>query len=453
VLTRLEVDGFKTFEEFDLEVPPFLVIAGPNASGKSNLFDAIQLLARLADGDLRSAVTGLRGEPHELFRRRENSFGTAISLAAEVLLEPKVRDPWGQEQELIQTRFRYELRIERRTDDRGLERLFVTHEAAHPIRQSKDTWPPAGKAHAAFASAFLRYRRHSPLLETVDKSEGPAFQLHQDGVQGRVRPAVAAEATVLSSITTAEFKHLYALREELRSWRFLQLDPAALRLPASKQAPDRLEPNGANLAAVLARIEAESANDDDPRGALADISADLAQLIPGVTRVAVHEDEHNKRWELEIATRAQAPYSARVASDGTLRLVALLTALNDPVHGGLICFEEPENGVHPARLRPLVDHLRTLVTDPLDDYAAADSPLSQLLLSTHSPVVVAALEDGEGVFFDPTTLVDPHSDAGGRRTRPRIMRKSVQQTLDPDDIGNVVTAGEVGQYLATARMG
>ena len=66
MLTRIEIDGFKSFEQFHMDLGPFLVVLGPNASGKSNLFDAIRLLSHLAGMDLRSAVKGLRGEPHEL---------------------------------------------------------------------------------------------------------------------------------------------------------------------------------------------------------------------------------------------------------------------------------------------------------------------------------------------------------------------------------------------------
>ncbi len=80
------------------------------------------------------------------------------------------------------------------------------------------------------------------------------------------------------------------------------------------------------------------------RGLLTELSADLAHLIPGVTGVAVDQDLANGRWELSISTRSQAPDSGRVA-DGRLRLLALLTALNDPLYGGLICLEEPENGL------------------------------------------------------------------------------------------------------------
>lgn len=62
MITRIELDGFKTFQDFTLELGPFQVIVGVNGTGKSNLFDALRLLARLADADLRTAFQDLRGE-------------------------------------------------------------------------------------------------------------------------------------------------------------------------------------------------------------------------------------------------------------------------------------------------------------------------------------------------------------------------------------------------------
>lgn len=452
MLTRIEIDGFKSFASFTLDLGPLTVVAGANASGKSNLFDAIQLLSRLAEGDLRTAARSLqRGEFQELFRREASGqFGRTIRLAAELLLNPFVRDPWGQENKLTHTRWRYELVLENRADRSGLEKLFVAHEAVLPILRKNDPWPPRGTS-PEFRQRFLKYSRQTPLLETLDEAGRQMFKLHQDGRQGRSRPAVAAEATVLSSITTAEFKHLFAVREELRSWQFLQLDPGALRAPASKQAPERLEPSGANLAAVLARIRAETSDAHSKQGALTEISADLSRLIPGVTGVDVAEAPGGESWELLIATRSEAPYTARVASDGTLRLLALVAALSDPSHGGVICFEEPENGVHPARLKPLLRHLRSLVSDPRRPPQPDDDRLVQLVLSTHSPVVVSAVGDGECVFFDATTLVRPNSGGGGRSTRQRPVVLAHQTSLDPADVGTVVTPREVEDYLATAQ--
>ena len=447
MLTRIEIDGFKTFERFALDLAPFVAIAGVNAAGKSNLFDAIRFLSRLADNDLRSAVTGLRGDPAEVFRRRgDGSREHRISLAVEVLLEPSIRDPWGTEHELKQTRIRYELELEEREAEHGLPRLYVTHESAVPIRASSDSWARQAEVSQAFRQRYLHYRRQASFLETIADLVRPEFKIAQDGSQGRKRPANAAEATVLSSITSAEFVHLYALRKELRSWRMLQLDPAALREPSPYHAADELEPSGANLPRVLARLRQETADDANPDGVLGDVSADLAAIIPGLEAMELRQDEATKQWQVWFSSRGEAPFSSRVASDGTLRMLGLMAVLSDPTHGGLTCLEEPENGVHPARLRTLISFLRDLVINPRrQDYGCGD-PLIQLLVTTHSPVVVAALDPGEGLYFDTATSVVPGEEPS-LRTRARAIDRSLPLTEGGDA---PVSQHEVEQYLATA---
>ena len=48
MITRIELDGFKTFQDFSLDLAPLQVIVGANGAGKSNLFDALRLLGRFA---------------------------------------------------------------------------------------------------------------------------------------------------------------------------------------------------------------------------------------------------------------------------------------------------------------------------------------------------------------------------------------------------------------------
>lgn len=434
MLTRIEISGFKTFSDFALDVPPFLVVAGTNASGKSNFFDAIRFLSTVAEHDLGTTVKAMRGEFDELFRRTGERHATTLRFAAEVLLEPRVRDPWGEISRLSQHRLRYELDIERRKGDSSSgERLFVARESVTPIRASGD------RIRRALGSDFrqhLSYRRREPLLSTTSGAR-PEFKLHQDGKAGRERPAVSAEATVLSSISTADtFPHLFALREEFRKWRFLQLDPGSLRRSTPYQAQDMLDDRGENLGGVLARLKLAG---DEFR----QVVSDLASLIPGLVDVDVIEDDAEKRWEIQIRFVDQPPLSARVASDGTLRLLGLVTALNDPSFGGVICLEEPENGVHPARVRPLVELMRNAATDFREHEAR---PYVQVLANTHSPAVVATTDDIECVFFDTVTELD----AGPTRaTKTRSRRVVWGDLLSQEDAG-VVTRLEVDDYLQSA---
>jgi predicted ATPase len=165
MLTRIEIDGFKSFDEFALDVPPFLAIVGPNTAGKSNLFDALQLLSHLADKDLRSAFSALRGRPFELFRRRGD--GTTVdtmTLAAEVLLAPDVTDPWGSVVPTTKTRLRYEVTIVSRESAPGVSRPFVAREAAYQIKGSEDRWIRLTHPSDQFVRQFVRRGGRGQLL-------------------------------------------------------------------------------------------------------------------------------------------------------------------------------------------------------------------------------------------------------------------------------------------------
>ena len=103
-------------------------------------------------------------------------------------------------------------------------------------------------------------------------------------------------------------------------------------------------------------------------------------------------------------------------SDGTLRLLALVTILNDPQHGGVLCWEEPENGVHEERIPALMELIRSAA-------GCTESPGAQtcfqILVNTHSPVVMSALRDCEVVASDVVSTLTPETQSRTSRTRMR----------------------------------
>lgn len=397
MITRLELDGFKTFQDFKLELAPFQVIVGPNGAGKSNLFDALRLISRLADADLRSAFQGLRGEAGELFTiLPEGQTTDRMRLAVEMLVERQVQDSWGAQAGLKYTRMCYELEIARRIDEQGLERLYVIREALNPILRGSDAWfkRHVGKTQEAWRWLQpLKAGRSKPFISTEMEAGTATINLHQDGHGGRkASVAEKVERTVLSGVTNTEFPHAFAAREEIRTWGFLQLNPEVLRQPGSMLAHPYVSPDGSNLPTALARMQAE-----DPL-ILNDISRDLANLVPGILRVEVEKDLSRNRYVIWAKTQDGRSFSSRVLSDGTLRLLALVALKNDPQHRGVLCFEEPENGVHPFRLKNMVHLLRDLTTD-FSDPAQSDEPLRQLLVNTHSPVLVSQPGVLPGLLF------------------------------------------------------
>ena len=382
---------------------------------------SFQLLGACARGPVAEAVLAQRGDPGELLHRDVSGRrSNGIRLAVEVLLPPAVTDPYGQEVVLSRTRLRYELELRvRETPDGGL-RWSVVHEAARALLKSEDEWPVAVSASSAFRDAYLRYapsRASAILMETTTDDKGhPILKVRQQGVSGRPRvvPAVEPEASVLSSITTAEFPVSYALRRELQSWDVLQLDPTSLRRPASLDGREDLERDGSNLAAALARLQRETRSDDGPRGDLAELSLDLARVVPDVLGVRVDRDDSRREWQVLVQTRS-GEFNARVASDGTLRVLALLVALYDTRRRGLLAFEEPENGITPSRLADLVRLLADLVGQPRHaDLLGPAADLSQVLVTSHSPVVVDAaadVDDALVVYADLATRTDEESQS------------------------------------------
>jgi len=395
MITRLEITGFKSFDRFDINLAPFVVVAGVNGAGKSNLFDAIMLLSRLAQHDIRTAFSEQRGAAYELFTQNtDGSHVGAMEFAVEMLLDNRVRDTWGSEAELKYTRLRYELSIERRPDNRGIERLFVRKEELTAIRRGDDEW----------YKRYVGLHNHNwhkqvtggraPFISTTGGIENgiATVNLHQDkGSRGRPRPAGDLESTMLSGVTNTEFPHALAVREEMRNWHFLQLNPVELSKPALKfTAKEVMGSDGSGMAAALFRIKTE-----DPI-AMQDIAREMASLIPGIKSLDVEEDAVEKKYVVKISTEDGRSFSSLVLSEGTLRLLALMTLKYDEKHRGVLCFEEPENGVNPTRIPQVIRLLRDLSTDFERDEKAL-FPGRQVLINTHSPVLVGEVFKMKGI--------------------------------------------------------
>jgi predicted ATPase len=143
-------------------------------------------------------------------------------------------------------------------------------------------------------------------------------------------------------------------------------------------------------------------------------------------------------------------HGPRALSDGTLRFLALVTLLLDPRAAGVLCMEEPENGIHPARVPAAVALLRDFAVDS-DGKVDDENPLRQVVLNTHSPDVVRQLKAEELLFVDavegPEGRVSQISPIEGRwRTSDHAV--PIQRLID--FIGGAplgATAGELQERL------
>jgi predicted ATPase len=386
MITYIKINGFKSFQNFEMTFTPLTVIAGVNASGKSNLFDALKLLSRLAETDLKTAFSEQRGNADELFTQYDDDeFATEMQFTVEMLVNRNIKDNWGGEAELNNTRLRYSLSIARVKSEYGFQNLTIAHESLEKIKPEDDKWAQQMLYKAKELWKTLRAGgSKEPFIKAEKEGDILAIKIRQDGGHGgKATPANAAVQTVLGGINSIDFRHAFAAKEEMRKWKFLQLNPDDLREPTKQDVglKDEITQTGKNLAAVVFRIKQQ-----DPY-AIKEISRKLNSFLPGFTDVEVYDDKSNRQYIIKLKGEDGKEFSSRVLSEGTLRILALCVLEYDNDHHGLLCFEEPENGIHPFRIDAIAQLLKNLSIDFNEQYDF----LRQVIVNTHSPVLISTL--------------------------------------------------------------
>ncbi|MCP2326629.1 putative ATPase [Hamadaea flava] len=405
MLTRLEVQGFKNLLDVSVDFGPFTCIAGANGMGKSNVFDVIEFLSYLATDTLVESSqrvrgsSGMRGgDPRDLFWDGYRDHDRVIRLAAEMVVPREVEDDLGAPARATTTFLRYEVSLgyERPTGEGSVGRLSLLSEELRHIRRGEAAkflkFPHSAKR---FRSAVVvGERRGGAFLSTEYRESGTVINVHGDGGSfGKPQPRAAARAgrTVLSTVTTNDYPTILAARREMQSWRRLALEPSALRAPDGLTAPRQLNPDGRHLAATLYRIahdRTQASGELGPEATYARVAGRLSDLSGvGVKGLTVELDQVREVFTLFLEERGDLRLPARALSEGTLRFLALCVLLEDPTFTGLICMEEPENGIHPANLPAMLQLVKDLAVEP-DEAPDETNPFRQIIVNTHSPGVV-----------------------------------------------------------------
>ena len=413
MLTRLQVSGFKSLIDVDVRFGPFTCVAGPNGVGKSNLFDAIRFLGALASRPLMEAAAVVReqneqqADTRKLFHREADRYADKMSFVAEMIVPEQSVDDLGQVAKASITFLRYTLELGHK------KTRYDLAPGALEILKEELVHLPKGAAgknllfpHSAgtWRESVVTGRRFAPFFISTDGTgKKRVIRLHQDGGGGRPlkRLATTLPRTVLSTTNAAESPTAAVARREMEAWQILQLEPAALRQPDRFDAPARMTADGSHLAASLHRLGRNAPE------VYIQVANQLARLIDDVREVSIDIDEKRELFTLCAADRKGTVHPARALSDGTLRFLALTVLQYDPEVRGVLCLEEPENGIHPKRIPAILELLADLAVDP--EYAVdADNPLRQVIVNTHSPSVFRQVPEDSVVFVKLSQLKDAH---------------------------------------------
>lgn len=396
MLTRLKVNGFKNLVDVDLRFGPFTCIAGSNGVGKSNLFDAIRFLSALSRVPLLEAAKEVRGgktaDVRGLFHRVGDSYDDVMSFEVEMIVPERGEDDLGQEAKASMTFLRYKLTLSYRPDDGGLE---IQHEELVHINKGEANRNILFPHSVEWLNSAVLGKRSSAFISTQEDSSGSkVIYLHQDrGEKGSGKPAPRRASllprTVVQAANAAENRTAVIARREMQSWRLLQLEPSALREPDDFNAPSRLSEHGSHLPAMLFRL-----GQNDEARTYAAVANRLSELITDIREIGIDRDEKREQFTLWAKADDGTPHAARSLSEGTLRFLALTVLEQDPDSQGVMCLEEPENGIHPERIPAMIRLLKDIAVDA-NLPVGRDNPLQQVIINTHSPAVVGQVNDDD----------------------------------------------------------
>jgi len=467
MLTRLKVSGFKNLVDVDVHFGPFTCIAGPNGAGKSNLFDAIRFLSLLSDRSLMDAALCVRdegsrtGDIKSLFHRIGDTYDERMSFEAEMIVPHEALDDLGQRARSSITFLRYSLVLcwKPAQDRISSGSLEILKEELSYIRQGD-----AGKRilfdHSAtkWRKSAVKGRRTVPyFISTSDSGANRVIKLHQDkGTGGRAlaRAAVNLPRTVLSAANAAESPTALVARREMQSWQLLQLEPSALRPPNEFAASHHIGTDGSHLAATLYHLaqsgRIKSADTElhevAEQRVYGQVAGRLAELVDDVYELWVERDDKRELLTLYVRNRDGTPHPTMSLSDGTLRFLALAVIEMDPQAQGLLCLEEPENGIHPQRIPAMLRLLQDVASDVYEPIGP-ENPLRQVIVNTHSPAVVSQVPDDSLLIAELKETVQ-----SGKRFK-RACFSCLKDTWRDKKIKgtSIVSRGKLMSYLNPAR--
>ena len=361
MIVELKLENWKSYEQASLHIDTLSVLIGTNASGKSNALDALIFLNRSASGSLlTSALQGdgvqsaLRGGIEWASRKPGDTFAiTAICRADdttdyEYKLECKVTEKRCElnAEHLIRTKFR--LRKDgKRQSNPGVIKLFRTDACA----------PDSPTIVARLYNEKQGSPRH------LGKGHSLLFQL----VGQKLRQEIAD-----------------GIQEVLETLReIFVLDPIPSHMRSYSPLSDKLESDARNIAGVIA-VLTRNGNDSVEK-----ILTQYVSKLPEKDIQRVYAEPVGKfaadamlYCEEHWIDKGAAPtVDARGMSDGTLRFLAILTALLTRPSGSLLVIEEVDNGLHPSRSNLLLEMLHKLGKERGVD----------VLVTTHNPALLDAM--------------------------------------------------------------
>jgi len=423
MLAQIEALSYRCLRYVRQPLAPFQVLIGPNASGKSTFLDVVAFLAEVVqEKEGVAAAAAVRApDVRDLYWMRQ---GDAFELAVEASIPAALQ----RRKNSSHTRVRYEVRVglHSETGETNLlaETLWLRSEPSvmdeQPVGQRSlfpmPPPPPDSIVRPSRKKTPTGWRR---VLNKVPESGNDYFRSETSDWNNLFR--LGPRRSALANLPEDEEKFpvsIWFRRLLLEGVQRLVLNSAALRRPSPPGSPRRFQPDGSNLPWVVRDLE------DSARERLQEWVAHVRTALPDLRAIRTVErpEDRHRYLVLDYDTGLQAP--SWLVSDGTLRLLALTVLAYIPDLEGIYLIEEPENGIHPRAVETALQSLSSV-------YGA------QVLLATHSPVILSLTQPEQVLCFDRTGEGATDIVRGSKHPRLREWRGET-------DLGTLFASGVLG---------
>ncbi len=384
-LHRLEIHNYKSLRNVAIEPTPLSVFVGPNAVGKTNLADAIDFLGHAYRWGLERAVANKGGYENICFRdtrRSREPIRFRVMIETDYLeASPDGRPIW----ELRLVDHSFELKA---SSQRIQAPYTILSENLVLSRRTAPGGHLESFRQATRVNGEVKVKEEKRESNVVDR-------LLSNLLEDELRESRNGSELMLSTLR----RHHWELdfEEDMGLLRVFQLDPRSCREAGVPTPNPDLDRSGRNLPVALDHLKKNFPEE------YAKVLETVRKVMPSLEDIET-DWTHRRTTALFLKERGvKRPWTSEDVSDGTIQTIALLVATFDP-RTPLVVIEEPENSVHPWALRNLVEAFRTA------------SETKQILLTTHSPILIDQLKPeevwvvrkpGTETKIDPLLSLDP----------------------------------------------
>ncbi|MXZ42403.1 MAG: ATP-binding protein [Caldilineaceae bacterium SB0666_bin_21] len=419
MITLVEALNYRCLRYVQRPMKPFHVLVGPNASGKTTFLDVIAFLSDLVSDGLDAALSERSPVPEALLFAGK---GDRFELAVEARIPNELRDLTSSPN--LDT-VRYEIAIGFDEFRRGFEikdeglllkkaKVIEKHQHSifpmHPVPlDTLQTQIDVSDVNIVVDK--IKDGKDKFLSENYGKSDDIRGYLFELGPQRSTLGNLPADPS--------RFPVAIWFRDYLSAGvqRFV-LNSSEIKRPSPPTRVAGFLPDGSNLPWVVARMREE-----DPKRYsmwIAHLKTALDDL-KDITTVERPEDRHCY-MVYEYVSGLKVP--SWLVSDGSLRLTALTLPAYLSGLQGIYLIEEPENGVHPKAVVAVYDSLSSVYE-------------SQVLLATHSPVVLNAVDIDDVLCF-------AKDDDGATDIVLGSEHPKLQNWQGMTDLGTLLASGVLG---------